>query len=209
MRVAYGLVYTCMAAAGQRHELMWVQALWLGALIPALIVGARVRGITGVGIGHVVVAGVLVGPAFLWFLGRIGIGARSIARACWRPLFGGVVMAATSLLVTHLAGTGPLGLAAAIVAAIAVYGSIVFPMRTLLRTPLQESSAESGEAGLTADVQLRRARSDKDRASRQAATPEPGSLSPRVPPSAVEPLSVAVLDNANGRVEFGDKPAAG
>lgn len=208
MRVAYGLVYTCMAAAGQRHALMWVQALWLGALIPALIVGARVRGITGVGIGHVVVAGVLVGPAFLWSLSRIGIGARSIARACWRPLFGGVVMAATSLLVTHLAGTGPPGLAAAIVAAIAIYGSIVFPMRTLLRNPLQESSAESGEVGLTADVQLRGPRSDKDRASRKA-MPEPGSPSPRIPPSAAEPLTVAVLDSANGQLELGDKPAAG
>jgi hypothetical protein len=42
-------------------------------------------------------------------------------------------MAAAALYVIHLAGSGLLGLAAAIVAGIVVYLPIVYPMRVLLR----------------------------------------------------------------------------
>ena len=147
MRVAYGLVYACMAAAGQRHQLMWVQALWLGALIPALLIGARIGQITGVGVGHVVVAVGVVGPAFLWCLTRIGITVRSIARACMRPFIGGVLMVAVSLAVKHVAGSGVIGLVAASAAAIVVYIPVVFPMRALLRSLVPEPDNEpSGPA---------------------------------------------------------------
>ena len=54
-------------------------------------------------------------------------------RACWRPFLGGVLMAAVSLAVVHVAGKGLLGLVAATVAALAVYVPIVYPMRHLLR----------------------------------------------------------------------------
>src|ERR1022692_135575 len=99
MRVAYGLVYDFMAASDRRNTLMGVQALWLAALIPVLLIGARLRGITGVSAGHVLVAGVVVGPTFLWALSRSGISLRSIALTCLLPFLGGALMAAVSLLV--------------------------------------------------------------------------------------------------------------
>lgn len=133
MRVAYGLIYDFMAASGRRNTLMGVQGLWLAALIPVLLIGARLRGITGVSAGHVLVAAVLVGPAFLWALSRSGIRVRSLTLACLRPLFGGVLMAVMSLLVIHVAGAGLPGLVAAIAAASAVYLPVVYPMRALLR----------------------------------------------------------------------------
>ena len=48
LRVAYGLFYDAMAAVGRRNTLMAIQGLWLVTLIPVLLVGARLRGITGV-----------------------------------------------------------------------------------------------------------------------------------------------------------------
>ena len=150
MRVAYGLTYACMAAGGQRHRLMWIQALWLGALIPALLIGAKRGGITGVGVGHVVVAAGLVGPAFLWALSRMGITVRAVARACARPFLGGVLMITVSLLVKHVVGGGVVGLAAPTAAALAVYAPVVLPMRTLLRNLVPEPSAEP--VGGRADV---------------------------------------------------------
>ena len=93
LRVAYGLFYDAMAAVGKRNTLMAIQGLWLVTLIPVLLVGARLGGITGVSAGHVVVAAALVGPAFLWALSRAGIPVTSMARACLRPLLGGVLMA--------------------------------------------------------------------------------------------------------------------
>jgi O-antigen/teichoic acid export membrane protein len=133
LRVAYGLIYDFMAAAGRRNTLLAVQALWLAALIPVLLIGARVGGITGVSAGHVLVATVLVGPTFLWALSRAGISLRSIVICCLLPFLGGVMMAAVSLLVIHEAGDGVAGLASAIAAGSAVYLPMIYPMRALLR----------------------------------------------------------------------------
>ena len=72
MRVAYVLMNDCLAATPRRSTLMGVQALWLVALVPVMFIGARLRGITGVSIGHVAVAALLVGPAFLWAMSSVG-----------------------------------------------------------------------------------------------------------------------------------------
>jgi O-antigen/teichoic acid export membrane protein len=133
MRVAYVLMNDCLAATPKRSTLMGVQALWLTALVPVLFIGARWRGITGVSIGHVAVAALLVGPAFLWTMSSAGIKVRSIFTACLRPFLGGALMAVVSLAVIHYLGEGLTGLAAAIVAALAVYAPIVYPMRKLAR----------------------------------------------------------------------------
>jgi O-antigen/teichoic acid export membrane protein len=133
LRVAYSLAYDCLAAGGKRHLLMWIQALWLGTLIPALLYGARTHGIVGVGAGHIVIAIGVVGPLFMWALNGIGISPGSIGRACLRPITAGAVMAVVSLLVIHEMGSSLAGLTAAGVAGLAVYLPIVYPMRALLR----------------------------------------------------------------------------
>jgi PST family polysaccharide transporter len=132
-RVAYELTYDCLAAAGKRPTLLGVQGWWLAVLIPILLIGARTRGIVGVGIGHVLVAGPLVLPAFLWALSRCGIGVRPVLAACWRPVLGGVIMVTVAELVLHATGETTAGAAMAAGAALAAYLPVVFPMRGLLR----------------------------------------------------------------------------
>jgi PST family polysaccharide transporter len=124
-----------------------VQALWLAALVPVLLIGARLRGITGVSIGHVAVAALLVGPAFLWAMSSVGIPVHAIFRACLRPFLGGVLMAAVSLAVIHYLGEGLLGLAAAIIAALAVYAPFVYPMRKLARKAPPDEDDPPGRPG--------------------------------------------------------------
>jgi len=145
MRVAYGLINDCMAANGRRNTLMGVQALWLAALVPVLLVGPRLRGITGVSIGHVAVAALLVGPAFLWAMSRSGIPVRSIFRACLRPFLGGVLMAVVSLAVIHYTGEGWTGLLAAGTAAMVVYLPIIYPMRKLIRSAPPDGDGPPGK----------------------------------------------------------------
>jgi len=145
MRVAYGLINDCMAANGRRNTLMGVQALWLAALVPVLLIGARLRGITGVSIGHVAVAALLVGPAFLWAMSRSGIPVRSIFRACLRPFLGGVLMAVVSLAVIHYTGEGWTGLLAAGTAAMVVYLPIIYPMRKLIRSAPPDGDGPPGK----------------------------------------------------------------
>ena len=133
---------------------MGIQGLWLAALIPVLLVGARLGGITGAGAGHVLVAAAIVIPASLWTLSRAGITVRSMARACFRPALGGALMAVASLLVSRLAGGGVGGLAAAMAAGTAIYLPVVHPMRALLqRSPerlAREGVCDPADSGATA-----------------------------------------------------------
>ncbi|WP_045303753.1 oligosaccharide flippase family protein [Saccharothrix sp. ST-888] len=134
LRIAYELAYDCLAAAGRRSSLIAVQGWWLAALVPALLVGADRWGITGVGAGHLVVAALLVAPAFGWAMRRAGVSGAVVLRACARPFGGGLLMAAVSLLVHHWSGGTRWGMFAAGAAALAVYVPVVLPMRRLLRS---------------------------------------------------------------------------
>ena len=134
LRVAFELAYDCLVAAGRQRALILVQGWWLVALIPVLIFAARDRGIAGVGAGHILVAGPLVTPLYLWALSRAGIGPRVVLRACLRPLLGGAAMAAVSFAVARFAGLPTtLELFAASLPALAVYAVIVWPTVSRLR----------------------------------------------------------------------------
>ncbi|MBS2966825.1 oligosaccharide flippase family protein [Actinocrinis puniceicyclus] len=133
LRVAFELAYDCLVASGRRRALITVQGWWLLALIPTLILMARARGIAGVGAGHILVAGPLVAPVFLWALSRGGISPLVIARACARPFVGGALMTAVALAIglLHLNQIAYLFLAGA--AAFAVYIPVVWPLRHLAK----------------------------------------------------------------------------
>jgi O-antigen/teichoic acid export membrane protein len=138
LRVFYELAYDGLAAADRRPTLLVVQGLWLVVLIPVLLVGARTHGINGVSAGHVLVAVLVVGPAFLWSLRRIGITVGALLRRCLRPIIGGILMAVVSLAIIHFAGSGIVGLGAAAAAASVVYVPLILPMRHLIRQNPQE-----------------------------------------------------------------------
>jgi PST family polysaccharide transporter len=142
LRVAFELAYDCLVASGRRKALITVQGWWLIALVPTLILAARARGIAGVGLGHILVAGPLVAPLFLWALSRAGISPLVIAKACARPFLGGVLMAGVALGIgqLHLPQIAYLFVAGA--AAFAVYVPVVWPLRHLAKSgsPAQPAS---------------------------------------------------------------------
>ncbi|GGW29287.1 oligosaccharide flippase family protein [Streptomyces griseoloalbus] len=133
IRIGSELAYDCLVAVGQRRSLFLVQGLWLVALIPVLLVAARLNGIVGVSQGHVLVAGGLVVPVFLIALRRGGIGLGLIARACVWPFLGGAVMAAIVLGLQLPFGDGPLALLVIGTIALAGYTVCVLPSRDFLR----------------------------------------------------------------------------
>ncbi|MGW2422933.1 oligosaccharide flippase family protein [Streptomyces sp. NPDC001709] len=132
VRIGCELAYDCLVAAGQRRALFLVQGLWVLALIPVLIVGARLHGIMGVSQGHVLVAAGLVVPVFLYALGRAGVSLVHIGRACAWPLLGGAVMAVVILAAKRLLDDGNLSLIVIGTAALACYALCVLPSRRFL-----------------------------------------------------------------------------
>ena len=140
VRIGCELAYDCLVATGQRRSLILTQGLWVVALVPVLIVGAHLHGIVGVSQGHVLVAAGLVVPAFLYALGRAGIGLLPIARACAWPFFGGTVMTLVVLAAKRLLGEGTPALFVTGAAALACYAVCVLPSRRfLLGSPTPET----------------------------------------------------------------------
>lgn len=146
LRVAFELAYDCLVASGRRKALIIVQGWWLVALIPVLIAAARSRGIAGVGLGHILVAGPAVAPLFMWALSNAGISPLVIAKACVRPFLGGALMAVVALAVgmLHLNQTLYLFLGGAI--AMAVYLPVVWPLRHLARPQRTPEPAPAPQA---------------------------------------------------------------
>ncbi|WP_030664644.1 lipopolysaccharide biosynthesis protein [Streptomyces cellulosae] len=133
IRIGSELAYDCLVAIGQRRSLFLVQGLWLAALIPVLLVAARLNGIVGVSQAHVLVAGGMVVPVFLVALSRGGIGVGRIARACAWPFLGGALMSAIILGLESPLGDGRLALLAIATIALAGYAVCVLPSRDFLR----------------------------------------------------------------------------
>ena len=152
IRIGSELAYDCLVAIGQRRSLFLVQGLWLVALIPVLLVGARMNGIVGASQAHVLVAGGLVVPVFLVALSRGGIGVGLIARACAWPFLGGAVMAVIVVGLKHLLGDGTLALLAISAVALAGYALCVLPSRDFLRGVGRGDRTHGGPPGSAAPV---------------------------------------------------------
>lgn len=94
VRVLIDLSYDVLVAVGRAGRLFVLQIVWFVALVPAVIVGVDLRGIAGAGIAHVVVAGVVVLPAYLVVMHRVGIDGRIVVAALQRPVAATVLAAA-------------------------------------------------------------------------------------------------------------------
>lgn len=131
LRIVFELCYDFLVAAGRSRALLTVQALWLAALIPALIFGARHHGISGVGEGHVIVATAIIAPAYLLTLRAVGIRPLRILAVSWRPLLGGAVVVAVAMALNHVAGDSDVAVSGACLAALVAYAPIAVPASAL------------------------------------------------------------------------------
>jgi PST family polysaccharide transporter len=156
LRVAFEAMYDCLVAAHRRRDLLVVQGLWFVALIPVLLILARRGGIEGVGLGHVLVAALLIAPAFIIALARAGIRPGAVARAAVAPLLWGGLAAATAALIRHWLGDGVVGLAAAGAGAMLAYAPMVLRLRRLVRKPVAPPSRTStvDSPGLRVSVEV-------------------------------------------------------
>ena len=143
LRIIFELCYDFLVAAGRSRALLAVQALWLVALVPALIYGGHRNGLLGVGVAHVAVALVLIAPAYQVVLGAVGVDPRRIAAVCWRPVLGGAAVSLVAMAVERVAGDSYPALAAACLLASAAYVPIAVPA-ALLRAILRKIRARFG-----------------------------------------------------------------
>jgi len=133
VRVILDLLATYLMARGASRPLLYVNALWFFGLIPAVIAGAHLHGVSGVGWAHVAVAVAVILPAYMVALRRIGVPLRVLATSMWLPTLAAVPMWLVAHLLGRLIGEPLLALAAGGLAGLAVYAAICLPwLRRLL-----------------------------------------------------------------------------
>jgi PST family polysaccharide transporter len=104
LRILIELFANLVSADGRPKVNLAIRLVWLGALIPVLLVGANLDGIRGVGIGHMVVVLALVLPMLLVAVGRSGIRVGALWHNCWRAFVAAGVAAAVMVAVLSLTG---------------------------------------------------------------------------------------------------------
>jgi PST family polysaccharide transporter len=138
LAAVYGPQWTAAAAALQvlamdgNRVLLTLQGVWLIAMVPATIAGTHLDGIRGAAIAQLLVAALIVLPAFVFVLHKRGLSLWPTVLACRRPLIGAVLIVVGAVAV-HAVVSGPwpqllVGMAVSVV----VYVPVVLPMRALL-----------------------------------------------------------------------------
>jgi O-antigen/teichoic acid export membrane protein len=132
VRVALFIGYDLLVAFDSNRQLLGLQALWLGAMLPTLLIGTHLDGIRGASLALLAVAVLVMVPAFAIVLRRKGLRLASTMRACRRPAIGGVLIALSSVVVPEFVEGSFALLAVGGLVALAVYLPVVYPMRAML-----------------------------------------------------------------------------
>lgn len=85
LRVVFDILTAFLYAKGRSKPVLWVQIIWLVALASGMIVATQAFGIVGAGWVHVLVAALIVLPAYLVVLHMSGVSVKSVLRRSWWP----------------------------------------------------------------------------------------------------------------------------
>jgi PST family polysaccharide transporter len=128
VRLFTALALDVQTSLGKTRTTVWVNAIWVLALLPALYLGAHIDGITGAAAGHAMIAVAIATPVVIGALHRSGVTLRPIVPALLRALVGGVVAAAVMLVLARAVGSSALlEVLVAGSAGVLAYAAIVVP----------------------------------------------------------------------------------
>ncbi len=140
-RVVVEVTYDFLVAADRNRGNLVIQTTWLVALVPALIVGAHLGGIRGVGLAHALVVCTVVSGVVVFELRNAGLRPQVLGRAVARPLLTAVPMALVGLLCVWLVPGSLAALLVGGVLSVVVYGLLNLGM---MRRLLAETRGATG-----------------------------------------------------------------
>jgi len=127
LRVVFDLMASYLLARGASRQVLWVQLIWFAALVPAMILGTHWYGIAGGGWAHLVVAVVVILPAYLVAVRHTGADMRLLAAAFWPPLLAAIPAAAGGYAAAAFIDSPALALLSGAILGGALYGALLFP----------------------------------------------------------------------------------
>ena len=100
--VVVSLLSNLLVGTGHTGRVLVIQLVWIGVLVPAMLVGVEHDGVTGVAWAHVIVVATVVLPLYLWNVGRQAPRVLSlVARATFPPLVACAAAALVALFVRN------------------------------------------------------------------------------------------------------------
>jgi O-antigen/teichoic acid export membrane protein len=129
LRILFEFVYDFFVVLARTRVVFTVQVVWLAALVPALILGARADGISGAALGEVAVAACVVLPWYLSELSKTGVLRRSLLAQLWLPFAAAVVVTAAASLASRYIRPELAVLAVSGTFALATTGALGYGMR--------------------------------------------------------------------------------
>ncbi len=122
VRLVFALAFELLVALGRTGEIFLVQFAWLGAVAPAMFVGAARWGLVGVGVAQAAAAGLVALPLLLWRLRAVGVPARDLLVPLLRPLLAAALAVGGVVALRGVVDPGVVRLGLGTATALTVYG---------------------------------------------------------------------------------------
>jgi PST family polysaccharide transporter len=147
LTIFFQLAYDYFVVLARTRVVFTVQLGWLLALLPALIAGARLDGIVGVGVAEVAVASGVILPWYLHELKRAGIRRRVLGSRLRLPLAGATAAGLAAAGTARVLPDDLAALAVGGVTGLAIVALLLRRMRAALSRLRQGNGEASGPVG--------------------------------------------------------------
>ncbi len=154
LRILFELAYDYFVVLARSSVVLTVEVLWLLALIPSLIAGARADGIFGVGVADVAVATCVVVPWYLRELSKVGIRRRDICARLWLPLIAAASAGAVAAVAAHELHSDLAALAVGGVVGLIAIGFLLYKCRKVIAELRTATALGRSDSGLPRDSEL-------------------------------------------------------
>jgi PST family polysaccharide transporter len=134
LRILFELVYDYFVVLANTRVVLVVQLVWLAALVPAVLAGARIAGPAGAGAAQLAVAALVVAPIYLYELRRAGIGVGALAGRLVTPVLASLVVAGCAVLASLFIAIDVVALLVAGTVAMAAVALLLYRMRGVLKS---------------------------------------------------------------------------
>ena len=129
LQIFFELSYDFFVVLAMSRVVFTMQLVWLLALVPALVAGARWGGVWGLALAEACVAAGLTLPWYLRELRRVGVGPRALAARMRLPVAGAALAGLAAGAAARLAPSDLTALVASGVAALAIVGGLAYHVR--------------------------------------------------------------------------------
>ncbi|MET1154218.1 oligosaccharide flippase family protein [Arthrobacter sp.] len=154
LRVVFDVMASLLIAKGDSPRILLVQALWIVTLAPSIWLGMRWQGIAGVGWAHLIVALVIIYPAYLYAVWRHGFKAWEMTTGAVWPMASAVISAVPTYFLSRSLDNDLMAVLTGGTVGVSLYFALTFRWAKRRLRALKHSAAPAADRGGMAEKDL-------------------------------------------------------